>query len=143
MRGDLSRPVITDAEPLHLTFHVLDILFGPVTRLNATLDRGLLRRLTKTVPANRMQHVEPAQALVPGQRVAYRVVAHVAHVQKARRVRQHLERVELRPRIVSFARFEGFGLSPTLLPFLFDFFRKVFFVHHSQTLRLIAFEIPN
>jgi hypothetical protein len=31
-----------------------------------------------------MQHVESAQSLVPGERIADRVVAHVAHVQKTR-----------------------------------------------------------
>src|SRR6266571_4397146 len=128
MRGDLTRPVITDAEALHLAFHMRDILFGPIAWLNATLDRCLLSRLAKAVPTDRMQHVESAQSLVPGQRVADRIIAHVAHVQITRWVRQHLERVEFWSRIV-IARFKRACIGPTLLPLLFYFFRKIFLVH--------------
>ena len=70
MRGDLSPPVIAHAQALKLSAHVRDVFFGPVTRLNAALDRGLLGRLAKTVPADRMQDIESAQAFVPGQRIA-------------------------------------------------------------------------
>src|SRR5262249_37846698 len=99
-----------------------------VARLDASLDRGLLGRLAETVPANRVQHVESTQTLVPGQSIANRVVAHVAHVQKSRRVRQHLEGVKLGPRIV-FTRDKGPAFSPALLPLFFYFFRKIFLVH--------------
>src|SRR6267154_4110508 len=63
VRGYLSPPVIADAEPLHLTLHVRDVFFGPLTRLNAAFDRSLFGRLAETVPADRMQDVEPAQPL--------------------------------------------------------------------------------
>ena len=69
MRGDLARPVIADAQALELAAHNLDVFFRPVARLNPALNRRLLRRLAKTVPANRVQDVEAAQALVPGQRI--------------------------------------------------------------------------
>src|SRR5205807_6282230 len=61
MRSELARPVVTDAESLELAAHDLNILFCPVARLNAALDRSLFSRLAKAVPANRMQHVEAAQ----------------------------------------------------------------------------------
>src|SRR6185312_13196788 len=50
MRRDLSRPVVADSEPLQLPAHVNDVFFGPGSRIDATLDGGLLSRLTKTVP---------------------------------------------------------------------------------------------
>ncbi len=131
VRGDFSPPVIAHAEALHLAFHVCNILFGPLTRLDAPLDRGLLGRLAETVPADRMQDIESAQPLVPGQGVADGVVAHVAHVQKAGWIRQHLERVKLGSRIV-LTRFKGTRLNPTLLPFRFDVFGKIFLVHDSS-----------
>src|SRR6266436_6407716 len=56
VRGDFSPPVIAHAEALHLAFHVCNILFGPLTRLDAPLDRGLLGRLAETVPAHRCCH---------------------------------------------------------------------------------------
>src|ERR1051326_6229343 len=54
---------------------------------------------------------------------------HVSHVQKAGRVRQHLEAIEFLARIV------GVGLKnarfiPTLLPLILDLFGKIFFVHN-------------
>src|SRR5205807_9593049 len=70
MRRDLARPVVTNAETLELAFHVRDIFFRPLAWLNTALDCRLLRRLAKAVPADRMQDIEAAQALVPGQRVA-------------------------------------------------------------------------
>src|SRR6185503_6526088 len=82
MRGDLSRPVVTEAETLQLPAHVRNVFFRPVARVYAALDRGLLSRLAKTVPTDRMQHVEPLQAFEPCERVADGVVAHVTHVQE-------------------------------------------------------------
>src|SRR6185369_2914654 len=70
VRRDFARPVIADTQPLHLSAHVRDVFFGPITRLDTTLDGSLLGRLAKAVPANRMHYVESAQALVPGERVA-------------------------------------------------------------------------
>jgi hypothetical protein len=52
----------------------------------------------------------------------------VAHVEEARWVWQHLKRVELGTRII-INRAEGLLFIPPLLPFLFDLFGKVFFVH--------------
>src|SRR2546421_7185251 len=70
VRGNLSPPVITHTHALQLPAHVLDILFGPVARVYATLDCGLLCGLAKAVPANRVQHVEALQTLVPRESVA-------------------------------------------------------------------------
>src|ERR1051326_7550969 len=78
VRGDLARPVVTDTESLQLPAHVHDVLFGPVARIDATLDRSLFRGLAEAVPTDGMQHVEALQALEPREGVADGVVAHVS-----------------------------------------------------------------
>src|SRR5205085_10215563 len=70
VRSNLAPPVIAYAQTLHLTAHVPNILFCPVARVHAALDSGLLRWLPETVPATRVNHIEPTQPLVPRDRVA-------------------------------------------------------------------------
>src|SRR5438874_12364580 len=106
--------------------------------MNAALNRRLLCRLAKAVPADRMEHVESAQTLVPGERVADCIISHVAHVQEARRIWQHLQRIKLRSRIV-FARCKRPGLSPALLPLLFDLLWKIFLVTNTQSSGAIVY----
>src|SRR6185369_12355081 len=147
VRRDLARPVITDAETLQLPAHVRDVVFGPVAWIHAAFDRGLFRRLSETVPADGMQHVEALQPLEPGERITNGIVAHVTHVQETRWVRQHLEAIEFLARIVRFC-LESPGFSPALLPLTFDLFRKVFFVHnglqsYTSTVKFCLFEYWN
>src|SRR5262249_17172995 len=61
-------------------------------------------------------------------RVAYRIVAHVSHVDAPRRVRQHLQAVKLLARGIDFD-FEDTRLGPSSLLALFNLFRKIFLVH--------------
>ncbi len=98
--GELAAPVDRVAQRLQLAAHVLDVGVGPLRRCGGVLDRGVLRRQAERVPAHRLQHVLALHALVAADHVADGVVAHVAHVQRAGRVRQHGEAVELRPRRV-------------------------------------------
>src|SRR6185295_3718196 len=134
--GDLARPVVTDSESLHLATHVRNVLFGPIAWINAALDRCLFGRLAKTVPADRMQDVETLQTLVPGERIADGVVPHVAHVEEARRIRQHFETIKLWPRVV-FSNLKRFSLLPILLPLAFYLFREIFFVHDYFSCRYL------
>ena len=94
--GELARPVDRVAERLQLAAHVLDVGVGPLGRRGLVLDRGVLGRQAERIPAHRLQHVLALHALVAADHVADGVVAHVAHVQGAGRVRQHREAVELR-----------------------------------------------
>src|SRR6185369_15945184 len=122
---DLARPGVTDSQSLHLTAHVRNVFLGPIAWIHAALDRSLFGRLAKTVPADRVENVEPLQAFVPGERIPNGVVAHVAHVQEARRVRQHLKTIKLRARVV-FSNLKRFSFLPMLLPFAFYLFREIF-----------------
>ena len=65
--------------------HVGDVLPRPLRRRHAVGDGGVLGRQAEGVPAHRLQHVVALHAHVARQHVADGVVAHVAHVQPARR----------------------------------------------------------
>ncbi len=110
---ELARPVDAEAERLELALHVRDVVARPLRGRDAVLDRGVLGRQAEGVPAHRLQDVVALHAHVAGQHVADGVVAHVAHVQLAARVREHAQAVVLRPRGV-FARGERAGGVPFL-----------------------------
>jgi hypothetical protein len=93
-RGELPIPVVGDAQLLELRAHVVDVLVGPDGRMDAVLDGGVLGGKTEGVPAHRMQHVEAAHPLVPGQEISDRIHADMAHMDAPRRVRKHLEAIE-------------------------------------------------
>ena len=81
---------------------------------DAALDGGIFGRQAERVPADGVQHVEAAHAPVTRHGVADGVIAHVAHVQRAGGIRQHLEQIIFRPRGI------GVGANaparPILLP---------------------------
>ena len=126
----LPPPVIADAKPLQLPAHHVDICLGPLTRIYTTFYGRILGRLAKRIPTDRVHDVKPFEPLVPGHRIAGRIISHMPHVQIARRIRQHLELVKFWPLVAAL----GFGLKrtaigPFLLPFLLDLFWKIFLVH--------------
>src|SRR6266513_2703677 len=45
--GDLARPIVGEAQPLHLGLHVADVLKSPLPRWNIVLDGGVLRGKAK------------------------------------------------------------------------------------------------
>ena len=59
------------------------------------LDGGILGGQTKGIEADGVQHVVAAHAGLTGHGIADGVVARVAHVQVARRIREHLEHILL------------------------------------------------
>ena len=115
-RLDLAVPIVGKAELLLLLLHVLDVAVRPVGRLDTVLDGSILRRHAEGVKAHRMQDVEALHGLIARHDIADGVVAHMAHMQIARRIREHLECIILRTirvglRLVDLFRF------PFLLPF--------------------------
>src|ERR1041384_4760457 len=73
-RSDLPRPVVADSHPYELLLHSCDGITSKFFRIGAVLDRRGLSRLSERVPTERVNHVEPAHSLVPGKRIADRVV---------------------------------------------------------------------
>ncbi len=64
------------------------------------LDGSVLGRQAKGVKADGMQHIKAAHAGLTGHGIADGIVARVAHVQVARRIREHLEQILLRLAVV-------------------------------------------
>ncbi len=98
--GDLAPPVVGETEALQLPAHVGDVVVGPARRRDAALDGGVLGRHAERVPAHRLQHTPALHHLIARQHVADGVVAHMPHVQRPRRVREHRQAVELLARPV-------------------------------------------
>ena len=132
---DLPRPVERQAHALQLPAHGGDIVVRPLSRMDAALDRRVLRWQAERVPAHGMQHVVAARAHEAGHHVAHGVVPHVTHMDAAGRIRKHLEHIVFRPRIV-FARLEQTLVVPGLLPMLFACRRVVTIRGHSHSIRL-------
>ena len=133
-RLDLAVPVVGEAELLLLLLHVLDVAVRPVGRLDAVLDGRILGRHAEGVEAHRMQDVEALHRLVARHDITDGIVAHVAHVQVARRIREHLECVVLRATSVGL-RLVDLALFPLLLPFRLDVLRRISF-HVNCLLKL-------
>ena len=117
--GEFAGPVQRPAHRLHLGLHVFDVLVGPVFRVSAGGHRRVFGGHAEGVPAHRVQHVMAGREFVAGDYVAHRVVAHMAHVNAARRVREHLEHVVF-GLVGAAGGAENTGLFPCGLPFGFD-----------------------
>ena len=94
--GEFARPVDRQAHRLHLLFHVGNVVIRPRGRGYLMVQRRIFRRHTECIPAHRHQDVIALHTQLARHHVIDRVVAHVPHVQFARRVRQHRAGVELR-----------------------------------------------
>ena len=79
------------------------------------LDGGVLGGQAKGIEADGMQHVVAAHAGLTGHGIADGIVARVAHVQVARRIREHLEHILLGLAVVSVDGKEV-GILPGLHP---------------------------
>ena len=122
---DFTRPVVGEAKAVHLHLHGRDISQRPLFWRSVVLDRCVLRRQAKRIPAHGMKHVVAVHPHITGERVADRVVAHVAHVQRAGRVGEHLQHVILRLRRMSLGRVQRRIALPARSPFLFNALRIV------------------
>ncbi len=122
----LVRPVEPHAQPRELLLHRRDILQRPLPRRHLVLQRRIFRRQSKRIPPHRVQHVVPAHPHVPRQRIADRIVPHMPNVQRAARVRQHLQAVVLRlAAVVPFRRIQRCVRVPTRLPLRFQLRRAI------------------
>ena len=87
--SEFAAPVVAETEAAQNAAKFGDVLFGPNARRGVILDRSVFSGQAEGVETHRMQDVESGHALVAGDSVADRVIAHVAHVQGARGVRKH------------------------------------------------------
>ena len=87
--------IVGEAHALHRGERLVHVLIRPGGSLRVVLDGGVLGRQAKGVEADGMQHVKAAHTGLTGHGIADGIVARVAHVQVARRIREHLEHVFL------------------------------------------------
>ena len=118
-RRKLPLPCVRKAQPSELGLHVLDIRSSPILRMLAVFEGGVFRRQTERVPPDGMKHIESAHLLEARDDISNGVVAHMPHMDFARRVGQHFEAVVLRTFRV-FGDFEDPTIEPFLLPLELD-----------------------
>ena len=115
-----ARPVERHAHATERGCLLLDVGVGPLGGRLAPPDRRVLGRQPERIPADRMQHVVPLHRPEPSDGIAAAERFRVAHVQVARGVGEHVERVEPRPGVVRVVRahvqtFLGPGRLPSRL----------------------------
>ncbi len=119
------RPVERDAVVLEAVALLSDVLVRPLDRVGAAFDGGVLGGEPERVPADGVEHVVAAVAPEARHDVGVEVVLGVAHVQVARRVREHRQDVLARPLVVVPAGTERVSLRPARLPLRLDGVRVV------------------
>ncbi|MCG3161395.1 MAG: hypothetical protein JMDDDDMK_02578 [Acidobacteria bacterium] len=124
----LAPPIVAEAHPLKLGAHCVNVFERPLVGSRVVFDRSVFGWHSERVPAHRMNHIVALHAFEVRQRVADRIIAHVAHVDAARWIRQHLQAVKLFASGVNF-NLKDARIGPSLLLSFFDLFRKILFVH--------------
>ena len=123
-------PIIAETYLIQLLTVAGNILvggdFGMLSRLNGIL----LGRQTISIIAHGMQHIEAFQTLVTCINVTGNITQGMSHMQtRSRRIREHIEYIELRTVIIYFT-FVGVMFTPILLPlFLYIFIVIVHFLY--------------
>ena len=128
---DLARPVERQSHRLQLGSHRRDIGVSPFRRTGVVLHRGVFGWQPESVPAHRVEDVEPARAPITRHHIAHGVIAHMAHVDTPRRIWEHLEDVIFRPRIVVNG-LEDLRVRPGLPPLGLGFAHVVSFGPHCR-----------
>ena len=128
--GDLAGPIKREPEHLQLAAHGVNVGVGPLGRVHAALHGGVFGRHAKGVPAHGMEHVEALGAFGARHNIPHRVVAHMPHMDAARRVGEHLQHVVFRTRRRLVGHKE-LAVVPDLLPVLFAHRRVVALARHG------------
>ena len=92
-----AAPVEREADAFQLRLHVRDIGAGPCPRMDLLFHRGIFRRHAERVPAHRVQHGMAGHRLVARQHIAHRVIAHMADMDAARWIGEHLQHIGFGP----------------------------------------------
>ena len=111
----LAVPVVERAHRAELPAHLFYVAQGPPSRMDSTLDRGVLGVQAEGIEPHRMQDVIALHPHEPGVGVRARHGVPVADVEVARRVRVHGELVPLGARVVVPDLVEPVRV-PTVLP---------------------------
>ena len=92
---DHAIQIVGEAHALHRGERLVHVLIRPGGSLRVVLDGGVLGGQAKSIEADGVKHVVAAHTGLTGHGIADGIVARVAHVQIARRIREHLEHILL------------------------------------------------
>ncbi len=126
-RGYFPPPVIAQTHPLQLAAHVLYVMARPLAGVDIPLDGRVFRGQTEGIPPHRMEDVVAPHGVKSGDYIANGIIAHMAHVQAARWIWEHLEAVVLGLAGIFFDLIKAV-LFPVSLPFVLDN-PKVIMIH--------------
>ena len=125
---DLAFPVEARAHGAELLAHALDVPVGPLLRVDAALDGGVLGGQAEGVEAHGEEHVVALHAAEAGERVGGRHGVPVARVEIARGVGKHREHVPGRALVVVAGVVDAVGL-PAFAPLRLNGVRVVAIYH--------------
>ena len=125
------RPVERRRVPLHRGTLLGDVFVGPVARVHAALDCRVFGRKSEGIPPDGVQNLISAKPPVPCEDVSERVDLGVTHVKVTRRVREHVQDVLVRARIICVGNIEGSFGFPHGRPLCFDPAEIVFVLVHG------------
>ncbi len=128
---EFTRPVERKPHRFQLAAHGGDVLVGPFLGMNLVLHRSIFRRHAECIPSHRMEHVETLGALVTGDNITHRIVAHMAHMDAPRRIGEHLEHIIFLA-AVAIVGFESPVFFPDFLPMSFRHARIITFGCHDR-----------
>ena len=122
-------PVVRKAEAFLLSRHIGNVFHRPFFRRNAVFNSGVFRGHAEGIPAHGVQHVKTVHGTETGYNVADGIVADMAHVQIAGRIREHFQHIRFRAAAVHLC-FKSFVFFPISLPFGFNLMGIILFLNH-------------
>ncbi|CAB4584323.1 unannotated protein [freshwater metagenome] len=125
------RPVERGRVTLHRGALLSDVLVGPLSRVHAPLDGRVFGGKSKGIPPDGVQNLIAAKPPISREDVAERIDLGVTHVQVARRIREHVQDVLVRARVVSVRNIEGSFGFPHGSPLRFHPAEIVFVLVHG------------
>ena len=128
-------PVVRKAHALKACFLCFDVSISPSSRVTIVLDCRIFGRQSKSIPTHRMKYIISTHGVITCRNVTKRIVTNMAHVNIARRIREHLKYIALWLRLV-FASGICARIRPDLLPMGLYFMRVVLF--HRSILFLVS-----
>ena len=126
-RRKLAAPIQRQTKFVKLCTHRVYVFVGPLTWMNSAFHSGVFGWHPERVPSHGVKNIVAFSALMAGDDVADRVIAHVTHMKPAARIWKHLQHVSFR-RIRCFFRgssLEDILLIPDGTPFGFRLLRIV------------------
>ena len=103
--GELARPINRQAELFQLRPHGVNIGVSPGAGMRAFFHRRIFRRHAERVPPHRVQNIKPLRFFEARHHIAHGVIAHMTHMDAARRIGKHFQHVIFR--FAAIGRFGG------------------------------------